>query len=132
MKKRFFIVIGILSVAAGLYLFTQSTIENIPDADDISNVSIEINGNEAETADEEIIKNLIDELSRSRRTFRSSNGEPTVNPFWRIELTSTDGSTDTYYFYELSGNNYVERPYEKIYRVDSITNDYIFSLFRSL
>ena len=132
MKKRLFTVIGIMSAAAVMYLFTQSTIKNIPDADDISTVSIEINGNSAETDNKELIQGLLDELSRSRRTFRSSSGEPAVDPFWKIELTCTDGSEDTYYFYEISGTNYIERPYEDIYRVDSITNDYVFSLFRSL
>ncbi|GAB2500070.1 hypothetical protein GCM10008929_20790 [Alkalibacterium psychrotolerans] len=133
MKKRLVTIISLLVIAGGSYLLAQSGIRDVPDANEISTLCIEINRNRAVTEDRVIIKELIDELNQSRRTYLRSNGaEPGVKPFWRIELTSVEGSKETYYFYESEGNNYIERPYEEIYVVDILTNDFLFRLYQAI
>lgn len=133
MKKRLVTIISLLVIAGGSYLLAQSGIRDVPDANEISTLCIEINRNRAVTEDRVIIKELIDELNQSRRTYLRSNGaEPDVKPFWRIELTSVEGSKETYYFYESEGNNYIERPYEEIYVVDILTNDFLFRLYQAI
>lgn len=133
MKKRLVTIISLLVIAGGSYLLAQSGIRDVPDVNEISTLCIEINRNRAVTEDRVIIEELIDELNQSRRTYLRSNGaEPDVKPFWRIELTSVEGSKETYYFYELEGNNYIERPYEEIYVVDILTNDFLFRLYQAI
>ncbi|MCC5895411.1 MAG: DUF5301 domain-containing protein [Alkalibacterium sp.] len=122
MKKIYLAGLCCLVSVLGLVVLEQQRIDNVPSADDISTLSIEGNGETAETSDEFLISTILESIEEAKSTLRSSNNDqPAVDSYWTLEFQSTDGTTDTYYFYESRWFNYIEKPYEGIYTVDSPT-----------
>ena len=134
MKRKFFIVfLFFLLGVATFYFLSLRTIDTLPDKSKVENMSIQIAEKEVRTKDSKMIEEILYDMKSARKTMKSSNNDqPLVQPYITLIFKNFDGNSDTFYFYEMKGKYYIEKPYAGIYKSDQNVEENIQSYFNFL
>lgn len=104
----------------------------LPEAGDLTSISVVSGDMTAASDDEQWIAEFMALLVNMKSTSRwSINDGPTVKEYIIINLDSCDGTIKTVFFYEENGKEYVEQPYQGIYRPASELGVKIMELLES-
>lgn len=120
MKKRFGFYMTTLMI---VILFSSCALSRkadpiiLPAAGDVASISVVSGDVTAVSDDEQWIAEFMALLADMKSTSRwSINDGPTVKEYIMINLNCCDGTIKTVFFYEEYGKEYVEQPYQGIYR----------------
>ena len=84
----------------------------LPATEDIISISVSDDNATATCTEGEIMSSLVDMESTSKS---SVNDAPNVDEYVKIDLNCADDTVTAVFFYEDSGTQYVEQPYQGIY-----------------
>ena len=88
----------------------------LPATEDIISISVSDDNATATCTDEEQIGEILSILKDMESTLKSSvNESPDVNEYVKIDFHCSDDTVTMIFFYEDSGTQYVEQPYQGIY-----------------
>ena len=120
MKKRFGFYMTTLMIVilfSGCALNRKADPIILPAAEDLTSISVVSGDMTAASDDEQWIAEFIALLADMESTsLWSINDAPTVKEYIMINLNCCDGTIKTVFFYEENGKEYVEQPYQGIYR----------------
>ena len=88
----------------------------VPTTEDIISISVSDDNATATCTDGEQIGEIMSILMDMESTSKSSvNDSPNVDEYVKIDFNCSDDTVTTIFFYEDSGTQYVEQPYQGIY-----------------
>ena len=88
----------------------------LPATEDIISISVSDDHAAATCTDEKQIEEIMSVLMDMESTSKSSvNDAPNVDEYVKIDLNCADDTVTAVFFYEDSGTQYVEQPYQGIY-----------------
>ena len=88
----------------------------LPTTEDIISISVSDDNATTTCTDGEQIGEIMSILMDMESTSKSSvNDSPNVDEYVKIDLNCSDNTVTTIFFYEDSGTQYVEQPYQGIY-----------------
>ena len=88
----------------------------LPATEDIISISVSDDNATATCTDGEQIREIMSILMDMESTSKSSvNDFPNVDEYVKIDFNCSDDTVTTIFFYEDSGTQYVEQPYQGIY-----------------
>ena len=118
MKKYMLLSIGMMMCmllsACGLSAKADPIV--LPATEDIISISVSDDNATATCTDEEQIGEIMSILKDMESTSKASvNDAPDVDEYVKIDFHCSDDTVTTVFFYENSGTQYVEQPYQGIY-----------------
>ena len=118
MKKYILLLIGvimcILLSACGSSAKADPIV--LPTTEDIVSISVSDDNATATCTDREQMGEIMSILMDMESTSKSSvNDAPNVDEYVKIDLNCSDDTVTAVFFYEDSGTQYVEQPYQGIY-----------------
>lgn len=88
----------------------------LPATEDIISISVSDDNATATCTDGEQIREIMSVLMDMESTSKSSvNDSPNIDEYVKIDFNCSDDTVTTIFFYEDSGTQYVEQPYQGIY-----------------
>ena len=88
----------------------------LPATEDIISISVSDDNATATCTDGEQIREIMSILMDMESTSKSSvNDSPNIDEYVKIDFNRSDDTVTTIFFYEDSGTQYVEQPYQGIY-----------------
>ena len=88
----------------------------LPATEDIISISVSDDNATATCTDGEQIREIMSILMDMESTSKSSvNDSPNIDEYVKIDFNCSDDTVTTIFFYEDSGTQYVEQPYQGIY-----------------
>lgn len=135
MKKRFgFYMMNLMIVV----LFSACALNRkadpiiLPEAGDLTSISVVSGDMIAASEDKQWIAEFMTLLADMESTNKwSINDAPTVKEYIMINLNCCDGTIKAVFFYEENGKEYVEQPYQGIYKPASELGVKIMELLES-
>lgn len=103
----------------------------LPAAEDIISISVSDGNVTATCTDGEQTGEIMSVLMDMKPTSKSSiNDSPNVDEYVKIDFNCSDNTVTTIFFYEDSGTQYIEQPYQGIYIPAPALNTIISDLLR--
>ena len=104
----------------------------LPPAEQVRTVSVERDGAAADCGDREQIGELLSILADMEPTNRQSVQDvPQADAYTSIHFENTEGRVYTFFYYETDGTDYVEQPYQGIYKPAPAFGELLDSLLES-
>ncbi len=118
MRKHILLSIGMIMCILLSACGTSAKADPIvlPTTEDIISISVSDDNATTTCTDGEQIGEIMSILMDMESTSKSSvNDSPNVDEYVKIDLNCSDNTVTTIFFYEDSGTQYVEQPYQGIY-----------------
>lgn len=131
MKKYMLLSIGMIMCILFSACGTSAKADPIvlPSTKDIISISVSDDNATATCTDGEQIGEIMSILMDMESTSKSSvNDSPNVDEYVKIDFNCSDDTVTTIFFYEDSGTQYVEQPYQGIYILTPALNTIISDL----
>ena len=135
MKKRIILpVIGLIAAVLLSACGAKKTAPPIllPEPEDVTSISVERGGVTAGSEEAEWISEVLSLLADMEATDKPTISDaPKAEDYITINLHCADGTGKTVFFYEERGKEYVEQPYQGIYRPDPALGEALTALLAS-
>lgn len=116
-KYMLFLVTMMMSILFSACMSTEKSDPIVlPEEENVISISLSDNNATATCTDREQIGEILSILMDMESTSKLSvNDSPGVDDYIKINLSCADDTVTTLFFYEESGTEYVEQPYQGIY-----------------